>query len=420
MAFNLADALAAAGVNLDTGRPMEIERVSIDLIVPDEKNFYELSELEALAASIATVGLQQPLLVRPMQGDESQVIITSGHRRHAALKMLIEQDGREDLRDVPCIIAPADENPHLTQLKLIMANSTARKLSSADQAKQAEQIEELLYQLKEDGMEFPGRMRDHVAEACRISTGKLARLRVIQKKLIPPLREEWERGELTDEKAHNLANASEDIQQAAFQEIQDRRAGNPTKAAPGTPFYGTAHTIGAEAAEAAEKREAERIKNQVDRAELFIKNMTHSVMLWQFLTKANCRMDLVGLIKGECKRHSGYWSKELTYSFESNCVRVGKIGQTVVEYTHTEFADALLLAAARLYIRNLDLDKIIQAPASPSLWQTGTPKKIGTYVCATLLRGIESPIYTQKKWTGKAWDKMTPGENVTHWTEGVK
>lgn len=218
MAFNLADALAAAGVNLDTGRPMEIERVSIDLIVPDEKNFYELSELEALAASIATVGLQQPLLVRPMPGDESQVIITSGHRRHAALKMLIEQDGREDLRDVPCIIAPADENPHLTQLKLIMANSTARKLSSADQAKQAEQIEELLYQLKEEGMEFPGRMRDHVAEACKVSTGKLARLKTIRSGLIPQFMRRWEAGNMPDNLAELLAKETPKYQKTIWLE----------------------------------------------------------------------------------------------------------------------------------------------------------------------------------------------------------
>ncbi|MGM9659776.1 MAG: ParB/RepB/Spo0J family partition protein, partial [Faecousia sp.] len=178
--FDMAKFLSDAGVNLDTGNREQIEYIPIDRIVPDPDNFYELSDLEDLAANIALLGLQQPIRVRPMQGGNSQFMIISGHRRHAALKLLIAQDGREDLRDVPCIVERSEENPKLTQLKLIYANASTRVLTSAEQAKQAEQVEKLLYELKEDGMEFPGRMRDHVAQACKMSTGKLARLKVIR------------------------------------------------------------------------------------------------------------------------------------------------------------------------------------------------------------------------------------------------
>ena len=41
-------------------------------------------------------------------------------------------------------------------------------------------VHPLLYQLREEGYEFPGRMRDQVAAACKVSAPKLARLKVIR------------------------------------------------------------------------------------------------------------------------------------------------------------------------------------------------------------------------------------------------
>lgn len=219
--FDLGKFLADSGVNIDTGNRKHLEHISIDLIVPDPENFYKLTGIEDLAANIALCGLQQPLLVRPMPGDESKVVIISGHRRHAALKLLIDQDGRDDLRDVPCIVEQSGEDPRLTQLKLIYANASTRVLTSAEQAKQAEQVEKLLYELKESGMEFPGRMRDHVAQACKISTGKLARLKVIQSKLAPVYRELWEAGKLREAVAYTLAGQTPVRQKAVWEAQTD-------------------------------------------------------------------------------------------------------------------------------------------------------------------------------------------------------
>lgn len=215
-AFDLGKYLADAGVKLDTEKEREqIEYINIDLIVPDPNNFYELSGLDDLASNIALCGLQQPLRVRRMPGDESQVIILSGHRRYAALKMLADE-GRDDLRDVPCIVEYGEEKPELTQLKLIYANASTRVMTDAEKARQAEQVEKLLYALKESGMEFPGRMRDHVAEVCKISTGKIARLKVIKEKLAPNFLKLWEKGALKDDVAYELAHIPYYRQQFLF------------------------------------------------------------------------------------------------------------------------------------------------------------------------------------------------------------
>lgn len=202
--FNLA-ALFGAVSELDTGAETgrkKIEYISLDRLHPDPNNFYELSGIEELAANIELLGLQQPICVRLV---EDGYMIVSGHRRCAALRRLVE-DGREDLRQVPCLVEKEAGSPELQELRLIYANADTRTMTSAELARQAERVEALLYALKEQGMEFPGRMRDHVAEACRMSKSKLARLKVIRENLKPEnLRKAWEEGRLNESCAYEIA-----------------------------------------------------------------------------------------------------------------------------------------------------------------------------------------------------------------------
>lgn len=215
--FSIRDAIAAGSVPELGTKQEQIEYIDIDLLMSDERNFYELTGIEELAASIELIGLQQPIRVRA-KGDA--YVIVSGHRRKAALRHLV-LDGREDLRLVPCIVESGQVSEAMQELRLIYANSDTRKLSNADLAKQAERIKFLLYQLKEEGVEFPGRMRDHVAEACQISKSKLARLEVIQKGLISNLRPIWEAGTLPEANAHRIAQEPDYVQAELI-----RRVGN--------------------------------------------------------------------------------------------------------------------------------------------------------------------------------------------------
>lgn len=56
----------------------KIEYIDISLIDDDPNNFYELSQLDELAANIELLGLQQPLRVRTNPEDPARVIIVSG------------------------------------------------------------------------------------------------------------------------------------------------------------------------------------------------------------------------------------------------------------------------------------------------------------------------------------------------------
>lgn len=196
----------------DTGRE-QIEYIDVDLLDRDPNNFYDLSQLDALADNIATVGLQQPVRVR--DGQDGHVVIVSGHRRTAAIRKLVEE-GRTDLREVPCIREKSAGSAALQELRLIYANSDTRDLSLSEISRQADRVRALLYQLQEEGHEFPGRMRDHVAEACKISRTKLARLDAIRNNLAPNIRKAYWEGpkdkSLTESAAYELSRLPAEMQ----------------------------------------------------------------------------------------------------------------------------------------------------------------------------------------------------------------
>lgn len=209
------DLSAMMGVvsNLDTISGPQVRMIPLEDILDNKANFYKVDKeaLEPLADSIAMDGLQQYPVVMPHPEKEGKYLLLSGHRRCAAIRLLAEE-GREDLRMVPCTIRQY-RSEAMAELQLILANSTARVLTSAEIAKQAERMELLLYQLKEEGYEFPGRMRDQVAAACNVSAPKLARLKVIREKLkAPAFLLLFEKDRLPEQTAYALARLPEELQ----------------------------------------------------------------------------------------------------------------------------------------------------------------------------------------------------------------
>lgn len=190
-----------------------VRMIPLEDILDNKANFYKVDKeaLKPLADSIAMDGLQQYPVVMPHPDKENKYLLLSGHRRCAAIRLLAE-DGREDLRTVPCTVRQY-KSEAMAELQLILANSTARVLTNAEISKQAERMEILLYQLKEEGYEFPGRMRDQVAAACKVSAPKLARLKVIREKLkAPEFLLLFEKDKLPEQTAYALARLPEDMQ----------------------------------------------------------------------------------------------------------------------------------------------------------------------------------------------------------------
>lgn len=204
--FDLGAMLASVS-DSDTGRE-QIEYIPLVNLESDPNNFYQLSHLDELADNIATCGLQQPLRVRPDPAGGGKYIIVSGHRRRAAVEILAKEN-MEKWREVPCIVERDSVSPALQQLRLIYANANTRAMTSAEISQQAEQVEKLLYKLQEEGYEFPGRMRDHVAKAVQVSTSKLARLKVIRENLAEEWQPAFQSDKLNESTAYELAKMQE-------------------------------------------------------------------------------------------------------------------------------------------------------------------------------------------------------------------
>lgn len=210
---SFAASLSETVSKLDTSERPQLKYIDIDLLDSNEMNFYAVDDVESLASSIAMSGLDSPLIVRP--GEDGRYTIVAGHRRRAALRKLVEEDDREDLRQVPCFVREY-KSAAMEELQLIMSNSTARVLTSSETLYQVNKTEALLYQLKGEGVTFPGRMRSQVAAACNVSESKIARLKVIDARLCSEYMELFKQNKLPEQVAYSLAKLPQDFQRRIF------------------------------------------------------------------------------------------------------------------------------------------------------------------------------------------------------------
>lgn len=207
--FDVTDFLKSVP-DLDTGR-QQIVYLPIEQIDADPDNFYSLDGIDELAGSIEMLGLQQPLLVRP--GEGGKYVVISGHRRRAAILLIRDGGSQQFAEGVPCIIDLGTASEALREFKLIMGNMDTRKMSSADENKQAERVEVLLVKLEDEGFQFSGRRRDWVAKITGMSRSKLGRLKVIRDRLAPEIKEKYyDKGNMNENAAYTLAQQPVDVQ----------------------------------------------------------------------------------------------------------------------------------------------------------------------------------------------------------------
>lgn len=209
--FNLADFVQPQRVSdPDT---VAVTMIPWDRIRSNLDNFYAVDDVEELRNSIQMHGLLDPIVVAPEE-DAGWYLLISGHRRHKAWGQLREEDP-EKYAEIPAIVRTF-ESKAMAELALIMANSSARVLSPAEVGRQAERVERLFYELKEEGYEFPGRMRDQVARACQVSASKLARLKVIRDRLAHCWQTRWTENKLPEDTAYRLAQLPDWVQERIF------------------------------------------------------------------------------------------------------------------------------------------------------------------------------------------------------------
>lgn len=210
--FNVLDFLPQAVSSSDT---KDICNLKISLIDENEMNseIYTVEKIDELAEDIQLNGLIQPLVVCKsdigIDGQQRYRLIV-GHRRRRALIQNHEETA-------PCIIV-APKNKTCEELMLITSNSTARELTFAEKSAQVKHIEKCLIELKEQGVELPGKMRARVAEIAKVSQTEVANMKYIDANL-----ETVWRGPLKDNKinktvALSIAHLSPEMQNSFFED----------------------------------------------------------------------------------------------------------------------------------------------------------------------------------------------------------
>ena len=142
--------------------PAPQRRVPIELIRPGafqpRRRFAE-AELDALAQSIREKGIIQPLLVRPLAGEDAAFELIAGERRWRAAQ-------RVGMHEVPVIVRPLTDSEAL-EIALV-ENLQREDLSALEEAEAYRRLMEEFGRTQAGLAEAVGKSRSHVANTLRL------------------------------------------------------------------------------------------------------------------------------------------------------------------------------------------------------------------------------------------------------------
>jgi ParB family chromosome partitioning protein len=171
--------------------PESQRRVPIELVRPSalqpRRRFAE-AELEALAQSIREKGVLQPLLVRPVSGDEAAFELVAGERRWRAAQ-------RVGLHEVPVIVRALADTEAL-EIALV-ENLQREDLSALEEAEAYKRLVSEFGRTQASLADAVGKSRSHVANTLRLLG------------LPAPVRDRLEEGELSAGHARALLAAAD-------------------------------------------------------------------------------------------------------------------------------------------------------------------------------------------------------------------
>jgi ParB family transcriptional regulator, chromosome partitioning protein len=173
--------------------PAPQHRVPIELIRPGafqpRRRFAE-AELDALAQSIREKGILQPLLVRPLAGEEAAFELVAGERRWRAAQ-------RVGMHEVPVLVRPLADSEAL-EIALV-ENLQREDLSPLEEAQAYSRLMEEFGRTQASLAETVGKSRSHVANTLRLLS------------LPEPVRRRLDEGELSAGHARALLAAADPV-----------------------------------------------------------------------------------------------------------------------------------------------------------------------------------------------------------------
>lgn len=196
-----------------------IQKISVYKLhpAPDEQNFYHAddSDVRKLAASIELTGVQQNLIVKPVENGEYEIV--AGHTRWSAVHMLLKE-GRitDDL--VPCKVENSNDET-LNELILIFTNCTQRERTDAEKMQEVKRLKHLLQEYRKSH-KFSGNMQKIIADILGVSKTKVGTLENIDNNLINQFKNEYKVEKISTNTANKLAGLPAEIQKKAFEQYE--------------------------------------------------------------------------------------------------------------------------------------------------------------------------------------------------------
>ncbi len=193
-----------------------LKMLDVGQIIPNENNFYEMTEIEELAEDIERQGLMSVLVVTE---DNGEFHLISGHRRLAAVKLLIDE-GRRKSTTVPCYIKSA-KSADETQLDLIMLNATQRKYSDSDTMREYEELERIFKAMEQAGKPVKGKIRNNIARVLNVSPAQIGKIDNIKHNAIPDVEQVVKSGEMSISTANEVAKLAPEQQKEIIESKPD-------------------------------------------------------------------------------------------------------------------------------------------------------------------------------------------------------
>lgn len=380
-----------------------LNNIPVDLIEDNERNFYSIDGIAALAEGIRTVGLLHPIRVVRLPSGHYRCV--DGHRRLSAYRLLSEED--EGFGTIPAYELPVMESLE-EQTMLLMANANNRQMTPADLHRQEAELRQLLEARRAAGKPVPKNLSQYMAGVLGVSRNEVSRMHTTNSQLIPEGKQLLEEGKLNASAAYAMARKPEDEQREALkaqlnEDLQQQAAANA-------------------------QAETARVQSLVRLAGKFAGKYMPELLKGR-LSRAVYRRDVVDAFKELAHRNYGRTCDGLRYGLTSTHVDIAD-GTASVNASITEFADAVLVATLRAYAaRQLRSgEQEAKAPASKmdTPWRTGHPESPCWCVCRIADKSMDHGVYSRLWWGGKKWnfssgshpDDQTSAaliECVTHW-----
>ena len=198
MAQNMMQNLQAIAQNTAAD---SIKMLDIDELHESPDNFFTVDRIEELADTIlGQGGVKDNLIVCPQRSGGYEII--SGHRRRAAVKLLLDR-GERISRYLPCLVQNYWDNGE-KQIDIVLMNISSRQITDAELWQSYKVLDRILKEKKSSGMRF-GRIREKLAELLGISTGQVSKLENVRHNAVPSVVEAVQNGELSLSAANEIA-----------------------------------------------------------------------------------------------------------------------------------------------------------------------------------------------------------------------